>query len=303
MSSSRLAVLFLAAGYGSRLQRDIRADASQQYAHLLGIPKALLPLAGKPLIEHWLELFRALPTAITASNGATLEFDATRDCFIICNDFFHGQFQAWAQRPGVGFPPGQILNDGSTSNETRLGAIRDLALAISTFGLHERPVLVVAGDTLFLKSFSLEAFLTAALTRPDSEASLVTCYDIGSEDTRKTGILEIDGDRRVVGFVEKPEPTETTSRLACPCFYFLAPAALRQLDLFLEHKKQLHGGDQEHGSDAAAAVPWLEEIDATGRLLAWLIHQVDVYASEIEGRLDIGGLASYIDAEAYMKSD
>ena len=47
-------VLILAAGYGTRLARDLAE--SSEYAHLIGCPKPLLPVAGKPLITYWMEM-------------------------------------------------------------------------------------------------------------------------------------------------------------------------------------------------------------------------------------------------------
>ncbi|KAJ3087261.1 hypothetical protein HK102_011474 [Quaeritorhiza haematococci] len=278
--------LFLGAGYGSRLQRDIVNSEDPKYTPLLGVAKALLPLNGKPLLDHWLDLIHHHGSSIT-------------DVYVVCNAFNHPQFQKWADHHKL--PPTNLWNDGTTSNETRRGAVVDLAEAVKQFQFAERGcnVVVVAGDTLFLKDFRMEVFLERA--RGLRGACLTTGYDVANEETRKTGILEVgtrvdashdhgntDGLIRIRGFIEKPAPEETPSRLACPCFYFLPAGCMPQLETFLKEKRE--GGAQ------------LDEIDATGKFLAWLVPRYPVYCLRISGRLDIGGLASYKEAEEYLKA-
>ena len=53
-------VLILAAGYGTRLARDVEKHADQ-YPHLVGVAKPLLPVAGQPLISHWLDMLKCCP--------------------------------------------------------------------------------------------------------------------------------------------------------------------------------------------------------------------------------------------------
>jgi glucose-1-phosphate thymidylyltransferase len=91
-----------------------------------------------------------------------------------------------------------------------------------------------------------------------------------------------------VDFLEKPDPKDTPARSACPCFYYLQPAAFPLLQAFLEEK-------QKEGAV-------LTDIDATGKWIGWLIHQIPVYSTDISGRLDIGGLKSLIEAEQYLSS-
>ncbi|KAJ3412041.1 hypothetical protein HDV05_001371 [Chytridiales sp. JEL 0842] len=274
------AVLFLAAGYGTRFQRDIENDTTNSYAHLRGVPKALLPLNGIPLISHWLSILD------NSKSTATLE------PFIICNDSNHNQFLAWAEKHS--FPQNHIYNDKTTSNENRNGAVKDIWLAVEHFGLDSpkyNGVLVVAGDTFFLRDFNLNTFLNRAARV--SPASFVTYYYVSDSDTWKTGILELEasGDpscKKVTGFLEKPGPEITSSRIACPCFYYLTTDGLRLLNTFLKER-----------TDANAT---LEEMDATGKFIGWLIHKHDVYATSISGRLDIGGLPTYLEANDYFLS-
>lgn len=282
-------ILFLGAGYGTliliqgtRLQRDL-ATADQKYASLKGIAKALLPLARIPLISHWI-------------NSMTLQLNITplvlfKSIFIICNAINHAQFKSWAHDND--FPMDHIKSDSSESNESRLGAVMDLQLAIQVFSLEYKPLLVIAGDTLFLKDFSLVKFLGMATICP---GSLVTHYLTSDDDCVKTGILEtqnLDGCHdstpsylKVINFLEKPHPAETKSRNACPCFYYLRPQTFPLIQVFADEKKKEGGA--------------LCDIDATGKWIQWLIHHSPIYTTLISGRLDIGGLQSLIEAEEYI---
>jgi NDP-sugar pyrophosphorylase family protein len=242
---------------------------------LKGVAKALLPLNGKPLLNHWLALF---------SNNTSTEF------YIICNESNHQQFLSWSDANN--FPTDRIFNDGSVSNETRNGAVVDIHLAVEHFKLNRSDydgLLVVAGDTLFLRDFDLSDFLKIALDV--LPGTLVTSYTVSDEETKKTGILQLAETstasyRRVTGFFEKPDPSETTSRVACPCFYHLSSSSLPLLKTFFD--------------EAKARNAKLDEIDATGKFIAWLVHRHPVYAITVSGRLDIGGLASYKQADSYM---
>ncbi|KAJ3045273.1 hypothetical protein HDV00_011145 [Rhizophlyctis rosea] len=272
-------ILFLAAGYGTRLHKDIAADPTNTYTPLSTTPKALLPLAGTPLLTHWLTLFRSsLPTYDPSST------------YLVTNALHHPQFLAWASTNNI--PTSQILNNGTTTNETRRGAVGDLAAAIAHFNLQEKDLLITAGDTLFLKDFSLSKFLNLASSTP---GSLVTCYSISDAETSKYGILEVadpanlpSTPQRIIRMLEKPSSSSTTSRLACPCFYYLRSEALPLVQTFLTEKRSTNAS--------------LAEIDASGKFLAWLVERQTVHATPVSGRLDIGGLKSFIEAEAYMSA-
>ena len=277
----KIKVLFLGAGYGTRLARDLNAatEQAQSYRHLLGVPKALLPIAGKPILNHWIELF--------LTSGISLQ-----DMFIICNEHYHKAFLEWSSSPSPStwkFPVSNLHNDGSTSNENRHGANKDIHIAVSHFGLASSPLLIVAGDTLFLRDFSMTEFLGYL---KQGGSSLVTHYRVKHDkDTKLTGILLLDEkDNRATDFLEKPDPSVTMSRLACPCFYLLQPEALSLLTTFLDdcvkHKKAL------------------EEYDATGKFVGWLIKHTShpIHSYPISGRLDIGNLENLIEAERYFDS-
>ncbi|KAL0075206.1 secreted nucleotidyl transferase [Phycomyces blakesleeanus] len=261
-------VLLLVAGYGTRLQQDLRASPSHH--HLLGVPKALLPLGQEDaLITYWLDLFKA--SGIPAS-----------DIYLVTNAASYSVFVSWANRHQV--PLVNVFNDGTMSNEDRLGAVPDINLAVKHFGLGQDSVLVVGGDTLFLKDFVFNNFFQTAKTHPNR--SLVTVYSVPDEDVSKVGIIETNSKGVVTSFLEKPEPSETSSRYACPCFYLFVPNALSLLDAFIDESK----GKPK------------EEVDATGKFLAYLFPRCPVGTFPISGRIDVGGLSSYLQADVYYKS-
>ncbi|XP_029980447.1 uncharacterized protein LOC115412211 isoform X2 [Sphaeramia orbicularis] len=230
--------VILAAGYGTRLQRDVEADSSGQFAHLSGIAKPLLPVGHRALISHWVH-------ALTASGCV--------DCIYV-----------------VG----------------RLGAVTCLQLAVKHFNIEDH-IMVIGGDTLFKEDFSLTQVQQRfyEVQAVDEDSCLLLSYQCKDDETSKYGILEVDSNLRVLCMKEKPHPSETKSRRACPCFYMLSKRCLSLLDAFLQEKK-----------DAS-----IEEKDAPGNFVSWLIHRKPVYVHQISGRFDVGNLPSYTECDLYFR--
>lgn len=260
--------VILAAGYGTRLQRDVLADSSGRFAHLAGVAKPLLPVGRCALISHWVN-------ALTRSGFVD-------DIYVVTNALYHAAFEEWASQ----FTNVKILSDGTTSNDDRLGAVACLQLAVKHFNIKDH-IVVVGGDTLFKEDFSLMEIKGrfSNLQSKSEDNCLVLCYQCKEEETRKYGILEVDDDLRVLCMKEKPLPSETSSRRACPCFYIFSKRSLPLLDTFMEEKK-----------DAP-----VDEKDAPGIFVSWLISRKPVYIHEISGRFDVGNLPSYIECDLFFK--
>lgn len=147
---------------------------------------------------------------------------------VVTNEQFHGLFAAWAV--GHGIDAQFVLNDGARTNETRLGAIADLQLALTTFAgqIGTSDVLVLAGDTLFYDSFHLASFIEEAQKGAKASGDHILYYRVqGDAEVSKRGIVEIDPvTSKVTGFLEKPQPTETSSRWASPAFYLFRNSTL-----------------------------------------------------------------------------
>jgi NDP-sugar pyrophosphorylase family protein len=277
-SSSRpsLKVCILAAGYGTRLERDIRNDEQGRFKELIGVPKPLVPINAMPLITRWVRLLQ--------THSVDVE-----DIFVIGNQYNHNMLQTWAKTCQV--PATNIVNDGSTSNDTRLGAVADLNLLVSRHLPLERlggGLLVVGGDTLFYPDFDLGGLLSKV--RAEGQRNHILYYNV--EDTRKNGILETNDEGLVTAFLEKPLPTETSSRKACPCFYVLTAEALTHLQPFVAAARSLH------------------DVDAPGNLIKHLIalnkeagspDNIPIEATQIRGRFDIGGLDTYIQCDQWFR--
>lgn len=260
--------VILAAGYGTRLQRDVVADSSGRFAHLAGVAKPLLPVGRCALITHWVH-------ALTASGSVD-------GVYVVTNALYHAAFEEWAAH----FTNVRVLSDQTTSNDERLGAVACLQLAVKHFKIDDH-VLVIGGDTLFKEDFSLtkvkERFSEVQAKCEDS--CLVLSYQCKDEETKKYGILEVDDDLRVVCMKEKPLPSETKSRRACPCFYVFSKKSLPLVDTFLEEKKDTP----------------IEEKDAPGNFVSWLIPRKPVYIHQISGRFDVGNLPSYVECDLYFR--
>ncbi|XP_058888159.1 uncharacterized protein zgc:136439 isoform X2 [Acipenser ruthenus] len=189
--------VILAAGYGTRLQRDLQNDPTGRFKSLIGIPKPLLPVGHSALISRWI---------------AALENTACIDgIFVVTNDLYYQIFEQWAKQ----FTVVKIINDGTRCNEERLGAVACLQLAVDHFQIEDH-LLVIGGDTLFKEDFSLSNFMDSFLQLQSKceESNLVLSCLCKDKETTKYGILEVDEDLRVCAMKEKPSPDETTSRRA-----------------------------------------------------------------------------------------
>ncbi|KAI8508104.1 hypothetical protein Bbelb_143440 [Branchiostoma belcheri] len=259
-------VLFLAGGYGTRLERDVLADQSGKFHHLRGVAKPLVPVGGRPLISHWMDILTKL--------------DKVEQFYVVTNEKYVAQFEAWAQA----WPNLQIVSDGTTDNETRIGAVRSIQLGVQHFQITD-DLLVIGGDTLFYEDFDLQNFLEtfSKLQNETKDACLITCYNCAEHETVKFGILEVDERDVVTGFREKPQPEETMSRRACPCFYLYSCNSLPLLQEFISEKDR----------------PF-KEIDATGCFLQYVHTRKPVSVYKISGRFDVGGLQSYIVCDQYF---
>jgi glucose-1-phosphate thymidylyltransferase len=240
----------LAAGYATRLRP--LTDS---------VPKVLLPLAGRPMIDYLVERIEAID-----------EIDAVH---VVTNARFASDFGAWAsQRSGL--RPLAVWNDGTTSNEDRLGAIGDIRFTIEQAGLEGEDLLVVAGDNLI--EYTLADFVAFWRGKEDGSAIAVHRVD-DPELIKQYGVVELDDTGRIVSLEEKP--SEPRSDLAATATYL-------------------------YRADHAALVPrYLEEgnpPDAPGNFVVWLHTRVPVYAYRFEEDwLDIGDPGQLLEADNRMR--
>ena len=234
--------LVLAAGYATRL-----------YPLTENFPKPLLKVGEKTILDHLLDDLD--------STGAIDRY------VVISNRKYAPHFTEWA-KPHSGSVT--VLDDGTTSNEGRLGAVRDVAFAIRELSLDD-DLLVVAGDNLL--DFSLARFLSYA--RGKGASSVLRYFEPSVDRLKKCGVLEIGEDDRILSMVEKP--AEPRSHWCCPPFYYFTKADARRV---------------EEGIASGCGV------DAPGSFIAWLSSVSAVYAMEMPGRrYDVGDIKSYEEVQ------
>ena len=119
-------VVILAAGFGTRLQRDIRESGT--YKELEDVPKPLLPVSGKPVISHWMNILASCPE--TENDGV----------YVVVNDANRRQFEKWAGD----FPNVRLVSSGCSTNDTRPGAVACIDIPVKHFGIQDH-LLVVGG--------------------------------------------------------------------------------------------------------------------------------------------------------------
>jgi glucose-1-phosphate thymidylyltransferase len=239
--------IILAAGYATRLR-----PLTDTWA------KELLPVGGRPIIDRIVEGLSAVD-----------EIDAVH---IVTNARKAPAFHEWAEGRDV-----TVHDDGTTSNDDRLGAIGDMQFVIDTAGIHD-DLLVIAGDNLF--DFSLPDFVS--FWRSKGRASAVAVRDVGSlELAAQYGIVALDGDGRVTDFVEKPaDPPSTLAATATYLFH-------------REHAALIEGY-------LAAGQP----ADQPGRFVAWLQREEPVYGWVFDSTwYDIGNQEQLLEADNRMRAE
>ena len=239
--------MILAAGYATRL-RPLTDN----------FPKPLLDVGGKPILDWLVE-----------DISATGKVDGY---IVISNHRFARIFEDWAS----GRPEDiKVVDDGTSTNETRLGAVRDMLFAIDSLVLDD-DLLVIAGDNLL--DFSLGAFIDYSIGRGTS--CVLRYYEESAEILRKGGVIVVDEDGLILDMEEKP--AEPKGHWACPPFYYYTKA------------------------DAALIPEAIASgcgVDAPGSLVAWLSSKVPVHAMEMPGkRFDIGDLKSYEAVKAEFEN-
>ena len=230
--------IILAAGYATRL-----------YPLTENTPKPLLPVGNRPMIEH-----------VIGSTSVIGNIDHT---YVVTNNKFAGHFTEWLAGYEQAYPgfSGTVINDNTTSNDDRLGAIGDLHLVLNQEDIHD-DILVIAGDNLITGDLS-----EFGQRCRDTQESVLGVYDVGSlEEAKKYGVVTADESGKITSFEEKP--SEPQSTLIGVALYYYPRPVIPEIFRYLEE-----------GNNP----------DQPGRLVQWLFPQQPVHTTIIPGDwLDIG---------------
>ena len=228
----------LAAGYATRL-----------YPLTENFPKPLLKVGEKTILD-W--LVDDLDTAGTID-----------EYVVISNHRYAGRFADWAKTKRQKIT---VVDDGTSTNDTRLGAVKDIQFAIDALKLDD-DMLVIAGDNVL--DFSLTKFVDYA--KEKGTTCIMRYYEGVEQKLTKCGVVTIDENDRILDMEEKP--AQPKSNWCCPPFYYYTARDARLV---------------EQGIAAGCGT------DAPGSYIAWLCTQTLVHAMEMPGRrYDIGNLESY----------
>lgn len=235
--------IVIAAGYATRLGELTR-----------NFPKPLLQIGDNTILGRMLDDIDTIP-----------EID---EHIIITNHKFAPIFQEWAACRHYAKPV-TIVDDGTETNETRLGAVCDLLFALDKLHIDD-DLLVVAADNLLF--FSFREFVDFAKAK---NTSCIMCHEQPSvEKLQRTGVIEVDADMRVLGMEEKPQVPK--SHWAVPPFY-----------IYLKHDLDLVRHSVENGCGK----------DAPGNLAHYMVDHTPMHAWRMSaGRFDIGSLDTYHEA-------
>lgn len=220
-SSEGAVCIVLVAGF-SQVEEDIEQANAGPLLDLAGLPKALLPVAGKPMLDHWWDYLT--------------EIRAISEIFLVCNALKYKHFERWATARGI--PVSRVVNSGATAPARSRGVLRDVELGLrraqQALGcIDSRDVIVFAGDALFFKDFDLGRILDFHVLKG---GSLLLYYGKREADRlSERGMCEVNPETsRVVAFAEKPLAGQRGHDFSfvSPLFYILEPAAWRQIPEF-----------------------------------------------------------------------
>jgi glucose-1-phosphate thymidylyltransferase len=242
--------IVLAAGYATRL-----------YPLTLHRPKPLLPVAGKPMLEHVL--------------AALAPLREIQQAYIVTNARFADQFEAWLHTRGRTAPFScTLVNDGTTDDTNKRGAIGDIDFVLQTQSV-EDDLVIVAGDNLF--SQPLDGFGEYCRSR---NTPVLGVYDVGDlEQIKKYNAIATDAEGRITFFEEKPaHPSSTLTGIA---LYFYPRHTLPLIRQYIAE-----------GNNT----------DQPGRLVQWMYPRTPFYTWRVPGRwFDIGSKETLEEADRLFR--
>lgn len=233
--------ILLGAGYATRLYPLTKNRA-----------KPLLEVSGKTITDHIVE--------------KNVDVPAIDGIVTVTNDKFSYQFEEWVETADYDIKL-TVVNDGTLSNDTHLGAIGDIQFVIEQENITD-DLMILAGDNLF--EFSLADFAKFA---EEKDIDVIAIYkEENLAQLQRSGVAEIDTDsKKIIGFEEKPITPK--SNLSVSVSYMFTAQTLPLI------KQYLNEGLNP---------------DALGNFIPYLVQCKDTHAYVFEGkRYDIDTIESY----------
>lgn len=232
--------ILLVAGYATRL-----------YPLTKDIPKSLLPVNGKPILNYILD--------------EVLSIDSVDEIIVVSNDKFFKNFKQWSEAVNSNKPI-KVLNDGSTAEDNRLGAIGDIHKAIKDEKIDDDTI-IIAGDNLF--TYSLKECYDFYV---EKKSDCVVAKIVNDKETLKElAVALLDESGKVIELNEKPK--EPNSNVAVFATYIYKKETIPMFEQYLKE------GNKP---------------DAPGYFVQWLYKRKDVYAYKMNGECyDVGNIKSY----------
>ena len=236
--------IVIAAGYATRL-----------YPLTENFPKPLLKVGSRSILDRMLSDID--------------QIESIDEHIVVTNHKFAHHFETWKEQSHYHHPI-RIIDDGTEDNATRLGAVRDLLLALDTCQVDD-DILVVAADNVL--TFSMQGFVD--FFRRCGTSVIMCHHEPEIWRLQRTGVIAVDDGMRVLQMQEKP--AEPVSHWAVPPFYIY-----RKEDLPLIRTALAHGCGA----------------DAPGNLAHYLVDRTPIHAWPMPGgRFDIGSLDTYEEAK------
>jgi glucose-1-phosphate thymidylyltransferase len=243
--------IILAAGYATRL-----------YPLTLNTPKPLLMIGHKTILDHLLDRLARFS-----------ELDAV---YVVTNSKFSPHFTGWMKQREEESRWSyalKVIDDGTSSNDARLGAIADIQFVIEREQVDD-DLVVAAGDNVFQIDF---ADLHRFFQQKGSDVILAQHLNDPAR-LRQRGVVQFDDQARVIGFEEKPQHPQ--SEYVCPALYLH-----RRENIHFYRRYLLEGGNP----------------DAPGHFIGWYYSQVRLYAFQMSvPAIDIGTLETYEQVKRQM---
>ncbi|MDD2627582.1 MAG: nucleotidyltransferase family protein [Clostridia bacterium] len=227
--------ILLCAGYATRL-----------FPLTENFPKMLLDIGGRPLLDYTVDQVNTI--------------DEIDEIYAVTNNRYAKHIEEWAKSKN-NVKPITVINDGSNSNDDRLGAIGDIKYTIDKMKIDD-DLVIIAGDNLF--TFDLRDAIDYSKEKNAPVVCVKASDDI--ELLRRVGIAEVDETGRIIGFEEKPQNPK--SNLCTYAEYIYPKEVVKYFDEYIEQGNP---------------------IDAPGNFVAWLYKKTDTYAFEFDGECyDVG---------------